>query len=142
MNRALKGSAVALAIALTACFHATVETGLPPSPQTIDKPWASGWVFGLVPPSPVSTIAQCPNGASKVETQLSFVNMLVAALTLDIYTPMSIKVTCAASGHASIPAGASTIQVGTNPTPQQLQDALMRAVAQSVTSGVPVYIEH
>jgi hypothetical protein len=55
---------------------------------------------------------------------------------------MTIKVTCAASGGASIPAGASHIQLGDNPTPQQLQDAVTRAAVESFLSGLPVYIDH
>ncbi len=133
---------VAALLVLAACYHATIDTGLPPSPQTVEKPWASGWLFGLVAPKPVETMAQCPSGVSKVETQLSFVNMLVGQLTLGIYTPMSIKVTCAASGHASLPAGASELQLGANPSTQEAQDVLRRAIAQSVASGVPVYIQH
>ncbi len=77
------------------CYHATIETGATPSAQVIDKPWASGWVFGLVPPSTVQTAQQCTNGVAKVETQLSFANQLVSFLTSGIYTPMAIKVTCA-----------------------------------------------
>lgn len=79
------------------CYHATIETGLAPSNEVIEKDFASGWIYGLVPPSTVETQSKCPNGVSKVETQLSFVNQLVAFLTLDIYTPMDIKVTCAAA---------------------------------------------
>jgi len=86
-------------------------------------------------------MAKCPGGVSKVETQLSFVNMLVAAITFDIYTPMSIKVTCATGGHSMIPPGANRIDVGANPTDAQLQDALTRAVKQSAQSGQPVYID-
>jgi hypothetical protein len=88
-------------VALAGCYHAVVETGLTPSPTVIDRPWASGWVYGLVPPKPLSTMAQCPNGPAKVETQLSFLNMLVGSLTLGIYTPMSIRVTCAQGGARS-----------------------------------------
>jgi hypothetical protein len=61
-------------------------------------PNLSGWILGLVPPSTVSTAAKCPAGPAKAETQLSFVNQLVSFLTLGIYTPMAIKVTCAAAG--------------------------------------------
>jgi len=86
-------------------------------------------------------MAKCPGGVSKVETQLSFVNMLVAAITFDIYTPMSIKVTCATGGHSMIPPGANRIDVGANPTDAQLQGALTRAVKQSAQSGQPVYID-
>lgn len=78
------------------CYHATVETAATPSPVMIEQGFASSWVYGLVPPSTVETAAKCPNGPAKIETQISFVNGLVGALTLGIYTPMSIKVTCAA----------------------------------------------
>jgi hypothetical protein len=79
----------------TGCYHATIETGLQPSPQTVEKKWASGFIFGLVPPSTIETKAKCANGVAKVETQLSFLNQLVSALTLGIYTPMDIRATCA-----------------------------------------------
>ena len=85
-----------LLIAATGCYHATIETGLSPSPQVIEQTFASGWIFGLIPPNTVSTQAKCPKGVSKVETQHSFVNMLVQFITFSIYTPMDIKVTCAA----------------------------------------------
>jgi hypothetical protein len=91
-------------IALTsACYHATIDTGLTPSTVTIEKEWASGWTLGLVPPSPVETAQKCPNGVAKIDTQLSFANQLVSFLTLSIYTPMDIKVTCAQARTSSLP---------------------------------------
>lgn len=91
-------------IALTsACYHAAIDTGLTPSTQTIEKPWASGWILGLVPPSPVKTAQKCPNGVAKIDTQLSFLNQLASFVTLSIYTPMDIKVTCAQSRTSSLP---------------------------------------
>ena len=87
--------ALALAASLVGCFHATIETGATPSTVTIEKHWASGWIFGLVAPKTVETAAKCTTGVAKVETQLTFVNMLVSFLTLNIYTPMDIRVTCA-----------------------------------------------
>jgi|AP12_2_1047962.scaffolds.fasta_scaffold32915_2 hypothetical protein len=86
---------LALATALVGCYHATIETGAKPSTDTVEKKWASGWVFGLVPPSTVETTAKCPSGVAKVDTQLGFANMLVGMLTFGIYTPMDIRVTCA-----------------------------------------------
>ncbi len=82
-------------VALSGCYHATVDTGVAPSKLVIDKQWASGWIMGLVPPSTVATAARCPAGVSKVETRLSFLNQLVSFLTVSIYTPMHIRVTCA-----------------------------------------------
>jgi len=88
---------VVLALLASGCYHATVETGLAPSAQTLEEKWASGWVYGLVPPSTVETMERCPSGVARVETQLSFANQLVSFLTAGIYTPMSIEVTCAAA---------------------------------------------
>jgi len=141
MRSLVKIAATSSLVMLGACYHATIETGLSPSPQVIDNQWASSWVFGLVPPKTVETMAKCPDGVSKVETQLSFLNGLVGVLTFSIYTPMSIKVTCAAGGHAAIPAGAPAIQLGEHPTPAVMQDAVARAVAQSAAAGAPVYLE-
>ena len=77
------------------CFHATIETGAAPSTKVVEQRWASGWIFGLVPPKPVQAQKECPNGISKVETQLSFLNQLVHVVTLGIYTPMDIRAICA-----------------------------------------------
>jgi hypothetical protein len=90
-------------LALTAtvgCYHATIDTGLTPSGQTIDKPWANSFVYGLVPPPVVETTAKCANGVARVETQQTFLNGLVNALTGGIYTPMRITVQCAAQRTA------------------------------------------
>src|ERR1041384_8875781 len=92
-------AATVLALSL-GCFHATIETGATPSSQTIEKSFATGWLFGLVPPSTVATAAACPNGVARGETQHSFVNQLSAFLTLAISPPMKIKVTCAAQSTA------------------------------------------
>jgi hypothetical protein len=107
MKRATAGITVlALSVALGACYHAVVETGLPMSPETIDRPWASGWIYGLVPPKPLDAASRCRNGVAKVETRLSFLNQIVNGLTLGIYTPMSMKVTCASTGAAQPPGSA------------------------------------
>ena len=95
MRRRMLALTALVLVAVTGCYHATIETGLAPSPQTIEKSWAAGWIYGLVPPSVVETQQKCAKGASKIETQLTFPNQLVNVLTWGIYTPMSIKVTCA-----------------------------------------------
>ena len=87
----------------TGCYHGTIETGLTPSVQTVEKSWASSWIYGLVPPSTVETSQKCPNGAARIETQRSFANALVGILTSGIYTPMAIKVTCAQGQTSLLP---------------------------------------
>ncbi len=86
------------------CYHATIDTGRAPSMDTIVRPWANSWVYGLVPPQTLETAQRCQSGVAKVETMHSFLNGLVGALTFGIYTPMTLKVTCAQSGSSALPA--------------------------------------
>ena len=88
-------------LVLTACYHATIDTGLTPSTQVLEQSFASSWIYGLVPPKTVETASRCPNSVAKVETQRTFVNQVVGFLTLGIYTPMHIRVTCAQAPGAS-----------------------------------------
>ena len=98
---------IAALLPVGACYHATVETGLTPSTEILEQTFASSWIYGLVPPKTVATASRCPSGVAKVETRLSFVNQLVGILTLGIYTPMHIRVTCAQAAAASARAGLS-----------------------------------
>jgi hypothetical protein len=82
------------AAALSGCYHVTVISAAP-SPTVVDKPWQHSFVIGLVPPAEINTFDQCASGVAKVETEISFVNGLVAFLTQSIYTPMHVRVTCA-----------------------------------------------
>lgn len=104
-----KLSGILALVSLGACYHATIETGLQPSSETIAKPWALSFVYGLVPPPTVETAAKCKNGVAKVETQMSFLNGLVGSLTFGLFTPMDIKVTCSTGQRAALD-GATTIR--------------------------------
>jgi hypothetical protein len=79
----------------TGCYHATAHTGRTPAAVKVEKRWANSWIYGLVPPQPVNAAQACPSGVAQVDTQLSLTNQLVGFLTLGIYTPMEIVVTCA-----------------------------------------------
>src|SRR5512132_3244969 len=92
-----------LALCFAGCYHASVETGRAPGPQHIEKGWVASYLGGTVGPSTVDVKAACANGVSKVETKHSFLNGLVGGLTLAIYTPMTIEVTCAAAPAAQAP---------------------------------------
>jgi len=96
---------VLLVILLGGCYHVTVNTGLTPGTKVISQPWATSFVAGLVPPKTVEAREQCgAAGVARVETQHSFLNSLVAALTFSIFTPMQIDVTCAQGASPSPPA--------------------------------------
>ena len=140
MHASIGGLCAASLVAMAGCYHATVETGATPSTQVINKSFASAWIYGLVPPSTVSTAERCPNGVAKIETQLSFVNQVVSFLTLGIYTPMQITVTCAARGSASAdPASHHVVARGTSLRARQ--EAFHQAVAEAATTKKLVYLE-
>ncbi len=82
------------AILLAGCYHVTVVTAAPPSATKVNKEWQNGFVYGLVPPPELNVKDQCPQGVAKVETERSFLNGLVSALTWSLYTPMHTEVTC------------------------------------------------
>lgn len=139
MSTPIRGLCATALIVLAGCYHATVETGATPSTEVIHKAFASSWIYGLVPPSTVSTAERCPNGVAKVETQHSFVNQLVGFLTLGIYTPMEIKVTCAARAAAmASPTALHVVATGTSPAARQ--EAFIRAVVQAAATEKLVYL--
>jgi hypothetical protein len=58
------------------------------------------FVGGLVPPAELSSKETCAQGVAKVETERSFLNVIVGGLTgigtpVGIITPMHVTVTCA-----------------------------------------------
>jgi hypothetical protein len=129
----MKFVAVAVLFVSAGCYHATIDTGRTPSTVKIEKHWASGWIYGLVPPSTVETAQKCPSGVAKVETQLSFANQLVNFLTFGIYTPMDITVTCAQGGTSSLP----VINAGSDKV-----SALESAVLMSQEEHTPVLVKY
>lgn len=130
-------------LAIAGCYGASVDTGRHPSNKVIKKPFAACWIYGLVPPSTVETAAQCPSGVARVETRLSFVNQLVGFLTLGIYTPMEIVVTCAEESKStgSLTPDRSGIVLPKSVSPREIRRAFAMAADQAVESGCAVLVE-
>jgi hypothetical protein len=136
-------SSLLLAVAVTGCYRATVDTGRTPSGQVIQNQWAHSFIGGLVPPSTVETAGRCPTGVARVETQLSFLNLIANAVTFGLYSPMTITVQCAAAGSAlntgavdadrliALPEGADRAE---------LQNALNDAVKRARADNEPVFV--
>jgi hypothetical protein len=136
-------SRFALAVAaclLSGCYHQIVQTGRTPGTTVIEKPWTSTWLWGLVPAAEISTVAQCPNGVATVETQQSFMNGFVALLTLGIYTPQEVKVTCA-SGSALRP-GLREIDVAAGSSLEARVAAIEQAVQLSERTHEMVIVRY
>lgn len=136
MRRSGAKWACVAALALTACYHQVVDTGLPAGTTKIDKPWTATWIFGLVPATPIDVRSQCRNGVAIVDTQMTFLNGLVGVLTLGIYTPLSVSVTCSGSGAAL---GPMTPEVRVNAaSPDAYAVAMENAVRLSRDTRHPV----
>ncbi len=97
-------SAVLLcAVLLAGCasYHAVVVTDIQPGPRKVEDKWADAYLGGLVAPDTVKAATQCgEGGVALVETRISFLNSLVSTLTLGIYSPMEITVTCGAANES------------------------------------------
>ncbi len=139
MSAFRRASLPLIVAAVGGCYHATIETGLVPSEQVVEDKWADGWVLGLVPPEAVETASRCPNGVARIETRLSFLNQLVGGLTFGIYTPMVIKVTCAA-GVSAAASGEAGIEVSEGATMRQKQQALRLAADLASATAEPVTV--
>lgn len=128
-----------LAFTFTACYHATINTGKRPGNETVTKPWAHSFIAGLVPPSTVDVASQCTDGVARVETQLSFLNMLATAVTFNLYSPMTIEVTCAAAGGME-EGGQARIELPEGSDEDALRNALTDAANRSADTGEAVYV--
>ena len=132
---------VATLILAAGCYHATIETGLTPSTEVVSKPWAHGFIYGLVPPSTVETASKCKNGVAKVETQMSFLNGLVALITWEIYTPLQIDVTCASSSKMPADGSADAAAIhARGDSPEAASMALNEAAEAALRTGKPAYV--
>lgn len=76
-----------------------------------------------------------------METRISFLNGLVAALTANIFTPMEIRVTCAGGGMAGWDPDEAAVTVPSSATPDAVQAAMQEAARQSLAQGTPVGVQ-
>ena len=131
---------VVCCVVFAACHHATIDMGVAPSTETIHQPWANSWIGGLVPPNTVETASKCTSGVAKVETQRSFLNLLVGILTIGIYTPMEIKVTCAIGGSADADLPQVDFTIDKDANAEEINAAFQAAASRAVEEHREVYV--
>lgn len=99
MNRtSLVLAALLIGVVMTSgCYSHTYRTGPRPARAEADyHAWQNHIIAGLVTLSDdVSLQAICPNGAAVIHNRVTFVNGLVGAITLGIYTPTTVRIWCA-----------------------------------------------
>lgn len=119
---------VLLMLSTSACFHQVVQTGLAAGPTVVTKGWVSTWMWGLVPAQPIDVRSECPSGVATIATQQTFGNGFLSMLTLGIWAPQSVTVTCA-GGRAELPAGTRVFVVAPEAS-AGAQDAVIREAIQ------------
>lgn len=123
---------LAACIALTGCYQARMTTSNPAGDTVVEERWAPSYLGGLLPAT-IDVTDDCPSGIASAEREFTFPNMLVSALTLGIYLPQHVTVTCASGGTMSSAVHAPDADVLLDPdaTPEEahaaLSDALRRA---------------
>ena len=137
MRRLLSILALGSILVTSGCYHQVIHSGRQAGSTVIERPWTNTFIFGLVPATEINTVTECPTGVATVETRRSFLNGLVGALTIGIYTPVSVRITCA-TGSAALPGGDSrTFTVARNASPAEREAIVRMAIESAHATGAP-----
>lgn len=128
----------AVVLVASACYRQVVQTGRTPGPTVIDKPWTNAFLWGLVAPAPIDVSAQCRTGIATVVTQQSLVNGLASFITLGLYSPRHVTITCAAG--SSLRPGATEFYVARDASLEERDRVFARAVEESARTHQPVVV--
>ena len=139
MRNIAKAALLVLAASTGACYRNVIETGRPAGTTTIERPFTSTFLFGLVPAAEINTAAQCPQGVARVQTEATVVNSLVAIVTFGIYTPRSVTITCA-SGTGSLEPTDRVRALAASATIEEREAAVRAAIDESAASGARVFV--
>jgi len=124
-------------VALTGCYQARMTTSNPAGDTVVEERWAPSYLGGLVPAT-IDVTDDCPSGIASAEREFTFPNMLVSALTLGIYLPQHVTVTCASGGTMSsaLHAPDADVLLAPDATAEEanaaLSDALRRAPGRTM----------
>lgn len=90
----------------TGCYTTTIRSGRPINPQPVmqqdgdevieyDGKWHHGFIAGMVEVGGNYNLDRiCPQGWAEIKTETSFVNVVVTAVTMGVYTPQSVTIKC------------------------------------------------
>lgn len=93
---------------------------------TAAKSWATTFVYGVVPAAVAEAAAQCRDGLAKVRRGESPTGTLVSVMTLGMFNPITIAVTCATAHEKPL------IDVPADATLDERRNALADAVDESL----------
>ncbi len=99
MNAIKLGLVLVTAFAASGCYTTTIRSGRPAgqAPMEADARWHSGFLLGNQEASgPYDMDRICPEGWATIDTETSFGNGVVELVTVGVYNPQTVTVTCAA----------------------------------------------
>jgi hypothetical protein len=95
-KRMIAGSWVLLVLfSLGNRFPVYVDTGLPPSEEGVRRERVDYWLGGMMGPGQTDVWSRCGYGVARIETRLSAEDVVATALTVALYSPRTVAVTCA-----------------------------------------------
>ena len=124
MRRAII-AVLASVISITSAAQAQDSTSMA-ARVTAAKQWATTFVYGVVPAAVAEAAAQCHDGLAKVRRGQTPANTLVTIVSLGMFNPITILVTCAT------PSEKPTIDVPADATLDERRNALADAVDESL----------
>ena len=88
-------TAMGLVAVLAGCYEHTYTVGAgAPAGTLVYDHWQNPWLGGLIGEIDVEVGEVCPSGNATIHNEQSFLNGLVTALTVGIYTPTEVKIRC------------------------------------------------
>src|SRR5204862_7926220 len=101
----------------------------------------AAFIAGLIP-ARVDASKYCEGRRwARVETQYSILNWVIGTITGGIFTPMDVRVTCAASGAMNTPSG-ERLQVGAAASDERKAEALALAMTLARETGKAIYLTY
>lgn len=96
MRKALIVATMLGVFGTTGCYRATVMHKNVPAGETIEQnqPFVL-WGLVALGDETVNTSSKCPNGLQSVQSEQTFIDGLLGAITFGIYTPITVRYTCA-----------------------------------------------
>lgn len=127
------------AVLSNGCFHQVVQTGKPPGKIVVEHWFVSTWAWGLIPAKPIDVRRECPGGVATIMTEQSLVNTIITVLTIGIYVPRHVRVTCALQ-TSSTPPGAAELTIPADVSDAETSSLVQRAMERVAETGVPVVL--
>jgi hypothetical protein len=93
----VRAAALALALGggLSGCFNLKYYSTTRPGPGEVHEVWVNAFVGGIATVGQINLDEVCPAGVYKMKSNLSFVDLVLMVVTIGVYTPMNVRITCA-----------------------------------------------